>query len=72
MSKANTKVSGSEGDECEHFKDNSKKTRTANQPAQASALATLLDISTNVHTVMDTCDVPTVSVKDCCRNITIH
>ncbi|KAF4070784.1 hypothetical protein AMELA_G00277550 [Ameiurus melas] len=58
MSKTKTKVSGSEGVECEHFKDNSKKTRTANQPAQASALDTLLDISTNVHTVMDTCDVP--------------
>ncbi|KAK2864041.1 hypothetical protein Q7C36_003195 [Tachysurus vachellii] len=50
---------GSEGDQCEGFKDNSKLTRTANQLACASALGTLLDMSRNVHSVMDTSDVPT-------------
>ncbi|KAK3542505.1 hypothetical protein QTP86_027710 [Hemibagrus guttatus] len=50
---------GSEGDQFEGFKDYSKQTRTANQPAFASALATFLDMSTKVHSVMDTSDVPT-------------
>ncbi|MCI4389446.1 hypothetical protein PGIGA_G00098050 [Pangasianodon gigas] len=59
MSKAKTNVSGSEGDQCEDFKDSSKQTRTANEAARASALDLFLDISTNVHPVMDTSDNPT-------------
>lgn len=69
MSKAKNR---SEGDPLEGFKDYSKQTRTANQPAFASALTTLLDMSTKVHSVMDTSDVPTVSVKGCSKNITIQ
>lgn len=71
MFKDETTVSGSEEDQCEFFKENSKQTKTANQSILASALHTLLDISTNAHLVMDTSDVPTVSVKGCYRNITI-
>ncbi|XP_058234972.1 nesprin-1 isoform X2 [Hemibagrus wyckioides] len=56
MSKAKNR---SEGDPFEGFKDCSKQTRTANQPAFASELATLLDMSTKVHSVLDTSDVPT-------------
>lgn len=61
MSKAKTAVSGSDEDQCEGFKENSKQMRTTVQPARASALDILLDISTNVHPVIDTSDVATVS-----------